>query len=61
MQTLSSNELTITILALLLLLISSFICGKIFELIKAPKVIGEIVGGMLSSQFWQDEQQIWHR
>ena len=47
MQTLSSNELTITILALLLLLISSFICGKIFELIKAPKVIGEIVGGML--------------
>lgn len=47
MQTLSSNELNIVILAIGLLLASSFICGKLFEKIKAPKVVGEIVGGML--------------
>jgi len=44
---LTTNEISITFLALFLLLISSFIFGKIFELIKAPKVVGEIVGGMI--------------
>ena len=47
MITLSSNEIATTILALLLLLVSSFIFGKLFELIKAPKVVGEIFGGMV--------------
>lgn len=47
MKILSGNELNILILAILLLLISSFIFGKVFELIKAPKVVGEIVGGMI--------------
>ncbi len=47
MVTLNTSEISITFLAIFLLLISSFICGKLFELIKAPKVVGEIVGGML--------------
>ena len=47
MTTLSSSEITTTILALLLLLVSSFLFGKLFELIKAPKVVGEIFGGMV--------------
>ena len=47
METLTSTEISTTLLALIMLLISAFICGKLFELIKAPKVVGEIVGGML--------------
>ena len=47
MPTLSANEISITFLALFLLLFSAFVCGKIFEKIKAPKVVGEIVGGMV--------------
>lgn len=43
----SNNEISITFIALFLLLLSSFLCGKLFEKIKAPKVVGEIVGGML--------------
>lgn len=46
MNTLTGNELSITFLSLFLLLTFSFVCGKIFEWIKAPKVVGEIVGGM---------------
>lgn len=47
MATLNSNEIGITFLALFLLLLFSFIGGKLFELIKAPKVVGEIFGGMI--------------
>ena len=47
MVTLNTSEISITFLALFLLLVSSFICGKLFEWINAPKVVGEIVGGML--------------
>ena len=47
MPTLSTNEVTLTFFALLLLLLCSFLGGELFELIKAPKVVGEIVGGML--------------
>lgn len=47
MQTLSANEISLTFLALFLLLLFSFIGGKLFELIKAPKVVGEILGGMI--------------
>ncbi len=46
-MTLSTNEISITFLALALLLLSSFVFGKIFEKINAPKVVGEIVGGMV--------------
>jgi Kef-type K+ transport system membrane component KefB len=47
MPTLTSNEISLTFLALFLLLLCSFIGGKLFEWIKAPKVVGEIVGGMI--------------
>ncbi|MBQ7324720.1 MAG: cation:proton antiporter, partial [Clostridia bacterium] len=47
MPTLASNEISLTFLALFLLLLCSFIGGKLFEWIKAPKVVGEIVGGMI--------------
>ena len=45
--TLTENELISTFIALFLLLFSAYIFGKIFEYFKAPKVVGEIVGGML--------------
>ena len=44
MATLSNNEIFTT---RFLLLFSSFICGKLCELIKMPKVVGEITGGIL--------------
>ena len=47
MGTLSTNEISITFFALFLLLISSFLGGKLFEKIKAPQGVGEIVGGMI--------------
>lgn len=47
LKTLTDNEITITLIALGLLMLGAFICGKAFEIIKAPKVVGEIVGGML--------------
>ena len=47
MTTLTTNDISLTFLALFLLLLSSFLCGKLFELIKASKVVGEIVGGMI--------------
>ena len=47
MQILSASEIGLTFLALFLLLLFSFIGGKLFELIKAPKVVGEIFGGMI--------------
>ena len=47
METLSDIEITITLCALGLLMLGAFIFGKIFEKIKAPKVVGEIVGGMI--------------
>ena len=42
MNILTGNELSISFLSLFLLLTFSFVCGKIFEWIKAPKVVGEI-------------------
>lgn len=47
LKTLTDNEITITLIALGLLMLGAFICGKAFERIKVPKVVGEIVGGML--------------
>ena len=46
-MSLSSNEISIMFLSLFLLLLFSFLGGKLFEKIKAPKVVGEIVGGMI--------------
>lgn len=47
LKTLSENEVFITFIALALLLAGAYVCGKLMEAIHAPKVIGEIVGGML--------------
>ena len=46
-MSLTSNEISIMFLSLFLLLLFSFLGGKLFEKIKAPKVVGEIVGGMI--------------
>jgi len=47
LETLNNSEIIVTLTALALLLLSAFVFGKLFELIKAPKVVGEILGGML--------------
>lgn len=47
LETLSENEIFATLLSLALLLTGTYICGKLMEAVKAPKVVGEILGGML--------------
>ncbi len=47
LQTLSEHEIFTTLLALALLLAGAYVCGKLMEAVKAPKVVGEILGGML--------------
>lgn len=47
LHTLSEHEIFATFLALALLLSGAYVCGKLMEAIKAPKVVGEIMGGML--------------
>lgn len=46
-ETLSPENLSSIFLALGILLFSSFIFGKLFVFLKAPKVIGEIMGGFV--------------
>ncbi len=45
--TLNEKEIVCTLLALALLLFFAFMIGTLFEEIKAPRVVGEIVGGIL--------------
>ena len=47
LTTLNESEIIITLIALSLLLLSAFIFGSLFEKIKGPRVVGEIIGGML--------------
>lgn len=47
LQTLSEHEIIVTFLALALLLAGAYLCGKLMEAVKAPKVVGEITGGLL--------------
>lgn len=47
LQTLSEHEIISTFIALASLLAGAYIFGNIFEKIKAPRVVGEIVGGMI--------------
>ncbi len=59
LPTLKEQEIWITFLALALLLCGAYICGKLMERIKAPKVVGEIMGGMLFggtflAHFWPE-------
>ena len=47
LATLSEKEIIITLIALALLLASAFLFGTILEKIKGPRVVGEILGGMI--------------
>ena len=47
LATLSEKEIIITLIALALLLLSAFVFGSLMELIKGPRVVGEILGGMI--------------
>ena len=45
--TLNEEQIYITLIALALLLIFSSIFGSLLEKIKGPRVVGEILGGMI--------------
>ena len=45
--TLNESQILITLIALALLLLFSFIFGTLLEKIKGPRVVGEILGGMI--------------
>lgn len=45
--TLADNEIMMTLTALACLLTGAFLVGRLFEKMQAPKVVGEIIGGML--------------
>ena len=47
LATLSEHEIIVTLIALSLLLLSAFLFGTLLEKIKGPRVVGEIMGGML--------------
>ncbi len=47
LQTLTEGEIIVTLIALALLLASAFLIGTLMERIKAPRVVGEITGGIL--------------
>jgi len=47
LQTLSEQQVLITFVALSLLLLFAYIFGTLLEKIKGPRVVGEIVGGMI--------------
>jgi len=47
LQTLAEPEILITLLAVALLLAGAYCCGRLFEWMRAPKVVGEIIGGMV--------------
>ena len=47
LQTLSESQILITFIALALLLFFSYVFGTLLEKIKGPRVVGEILGGMI--------------
>ncbi|MCR5278052.1 MAG: cation:proton antiporter, partial [Lachnospiraceae bacterium] len=47
LATLSEHEIVITLIGLALLLLAAFVFGSLMELIKGPRVVGEILGGMI--------------
>ncbi len=47
LPTLSEHEIVATLIALALLLGSAFLVGSLMERVKAPRVVGEILGGLL--------------
>ncbi len=47
LPTLNEQEIIMTLVALALLLAGAFLVGSLFERFKAPRVVGEILGGLL--------------
>ncbi len=47
LTTLSEHEIIATLIALALLLGSAFVVGSLMERLKAPRVVGEILGGLM--------------
>lgn len=47
LPTLNEQEIIMTLVALALLLAGAFLVGSLFERLKAPRVVGEILGGLL--------------
>ena len=47
LETLSENEILITLIALALLLFFAEVFGSLLEKMKGPRVVGEIIGGMI--------------
>jgi Kef-type K+ transport system membrane component KefB len=47
LATLADSEIMMTFIALACLLTGSWVMGRLFEKLQAPKVVGEIIGGML--------------
>lgn len=47
LETLNENQVIFSFVAIALLLIAARICGNLIEKIKGPRVVGEIIGGML--------------
>lgn len=47
LTTLSEHEIIATLIALALLLGSAFVVGSLMERVKAPRVVGEILGGLI--------------
>ena len=47
LPTLSEHEIIATLIALALLLGSAFVVGSMMERVKAPRVVGEILGGLI--------------
>ena len=47
LETLTENQIIITFIALALLLIFAHVFGNLAEKIKGPRVVGEILGGMI--------------
>lgn len=47
LTTLSEHEIIATLIALALLLGSAFLVGSLMERVKAPRVVGEILGGLI--------------
>ena len=47
LATLSEQEIITTLIALALLLLAAYVCGTLVEKIRGPRVVGEIIGGML--------------
>lgn len=59
---LTDSEIMMTLTALTCLLTGAFVVGKLFEKLQAPKVVGEIIGGMLfGGTFLGRRRPVWQK